>query len=245
MQTKINKLNLLLFLSYFIILISACNKDDVDDNIENGVVDIEGNQYNTVVLNNQEWMVENLRTSKYANGDPILNVTTQELQSISTAAWTYYENNEQYDLSHGKLYNWYAADDSRNVCPTGWHVPSLAEFIALIEYLDPNTEVGVINQVTYFTSIQAGGKIKSTGTSLWNEPNTGATNESGLAATPSGYTIYGFSSGIGNISTWWSASSHPNSWGNAQALTMEFSSAVAESGTPIKTSGRSIRCIKN
>ena len=88
-----------------------------------------GVNYPTVVLGNgQEWMAENLRTTTYANGDPIPNVTDpNQWGALTTGAWAHYNNDSQYENPYGKLYNWYAVDDSRNVCPTGWHVPSDAE----------------------------------------------------------------------------------------------------------------------
>jgi hypothetical protein len=92
-------------------------------------VTFNGYTYSSIVLGNgQEWMAENLRTTTYANGDPIPNVTDNtQWQNLTTGAWAHYNNDSQYENPYGKLYNWYAVDDSRNVCPTGWHVPSDAE----------------------------------------------------------------------------------------------------------------------
>jgi uncharacterized protein (TIGR02145 family) len=227
---------------------SACGQGggSIVSNPGNGVTDASQNSYATVVLGNgQEWMAENLRTASYANGDLVESTTPNIMAGLSTGAWAHYNNDDQFETPHGKLYNWYAANDSRNVCPTGWHVPSLAEFITLVQYLDSETDVRVVNQVTIFSSDVAGGMLKSTGTEHWDAPNTGATNESGLAALPSGYIGVWGSDYLGSYSSWWSSSSHPNSGGNAQALSLYYSDATAESGTPSKYTGRSIRCLKD
>jgi uncharacterized protein (TIGR02145 family) len=83
------------------------------------MTDQEGNSYKTVVLGQKEWMAENLNTSKFRNGDPI----PQELSSEEVPGWDYYNSNSVYECPFGKLYNWYACTDSRELCPTGWHVP--------------------------------------------------------------------------------------------------------------------------
>jgi len=171
--------------------------------------------------------------------------TTQNLQSLTTGAWAHYDDDDQFDAPYGKLYNWYAASDSRNVCPVGWHVPSLSEFIELAEYLDPDVEVVTVNQVLRFTSLTGGGLLKSVGTDQWDEPNTGATDESGLSAQPSGDIMYGSSSYMGRFVNWWSTSSHPGSGGNAQTLFLTYSNAEVKSSTPIKDAGFSIRCLKD
>ncbi len=137
-------------------------------------VTFNGYTYLSIVLGNgQEWMSENLRTSVYANGDPIPNVINDNLwKGLSTGAWVHQNNNNQYENPYGKLYNWHAVVDPRNVCPTGWHVPSKAEWTLLIDYLGGED--------------QAGGKMKSTGTQYWASPNTDATNESGFSGLPGG-----------------------------------------------------------
>jgi uncharacterized protein (TIGR02145 family) len=138
------------------------------------MTDIDGNIYNTIVINGTVWMAENLKTTRYANGDSIPNVTgnTQWL-ALTSGAWSYYLNNNSYNNTYGKLYNWYAISDSRNICPNGWHVPRFSEFDSMINYLGG-------------TSV-AGGKLKSTGTTNWVTPNTGANNISGFSGLPGGY----------------------------------------------------------
>jgi len=137
------------------------------------VTDIDGNEYATIQIGTQVWMAENLRTTKYCNGDPIPNVTDSlQWVNLATGAWAHNNNYSQYENLYGKLYNWYAVDDSRNICPCNWHVPTDAEWTTLIDYLGGE---GV-----------AGGKMKSTGTQYWLSPNTDATNESGFSGLPGG-----------------------------------------------------------
>jgi uncharacterized protein (TIGR02145 family) len=146
------------------------------------VTDIDGIQYVTVIIGGQEWMSENLKTSKYSNGDLLPNVKGDtQWANLNTNAWSYWANDSQYENSYGKLYNWYTAADPRNVCPTGWHVPMQDEWSTLINYLDPNANGGSVVPNT-----AAGGKMKSTGLQHWNSPNLGATNESGFSGLPGG-----------------------------------------------------------
>jgi hypothetical protein len=109
------------------------------------MTDQQGNVYKTIVIGSQEWMAENLKTSIYRNGEAIANVTDDsQWQVLTTGAWCYYNNDNQFNCPHGKLYNWYAVADPRNLCPTGWHVPTDGEWNVLIGYLDsvydPNAE---------------------------------------------------------------------------------------------------------
>ena len=100
-------------------------------------VNFNGYTYTSIVLGNgQEWIAENLRTTTYANGDLIPNVTDgTQWSNLTTGAWVHYNNDNQYENPYGKLYNWYTVADPRNVCPTGWHVPTDAEYTLLTDYL--------------------------------------------------------------------------------------------------------------
>ena len=99
------------------------------------VTDIDGNVYKTISIGNQTWMAENLRTTKYRNGDPITN-ETGNWTDLETGVYSWYSNNEtQYKAIYGALYNWFAVADSRNLAPSGWHVATDAEWTTLTEYL--------------------------------------------------------------------------------------------------------------
>jgi hypothetical protein len=93
------------------------------------VTDIDGNTYATIQIGTQVWMAENLRTTRYRNGDPIPNVTDKwKWGGLSRGAWCHYENDPKYEVPYGKLYNWHTVSDARKMCPTGWHVPYEAEW---------------------------------------------------------------------------------------------------------------------
>lgn len=138
------------------------------------VTDIDGNTYQTVQICNQIWTQTNLNVSHYRNGDIIPQITNQVAwgQAVS-GAWCYYNNDPSTEPLYGKLYNWYAVNDPRGLAPTGYHIPSDTEWTTL------NTCLGGMDI--------AGGKMKEIGTTHWNSPNTGATNESNFTALPGGY----------------------------------------------------------
>jgi uncharacterized protein (TIGR02145 family) len=201
-----------------------------------------GYTYATVVLGNgQEWMAENLRTTTYANGDPIPNVTDGNAWiQLTTGAWAHYENNASYENPYGKLYNWYAVADPRNVCPAGWHVPTDAEWNTLVGYLDP----------TYYPnangsqSVTAGGKMKSTGMQYWIL-NEGATNESGFSGLPGGGRNLdnGNFYSLGSYGYWWSASESGAEFAWFRYLTND--DAVIGRGSIYDRYGFSVRCLRD
>jgi uncharacterized protein (TIGR02145 family) len=200
------------------------------------LTDQEGNLYKTIVIGNQEWMAENLKTSIYRNGDAIANVTLgNQWAGLTTGAWCYYNNDSQYDCPYGKLYNWYAVADPRKVCPTGWHVPTDAEWSILINHLDPNADGGNNNNV-------AGGKLKSTGLQYWISPNTNATNASGFSSLPAGGYIGAFFN-IGLDSNCWSSSEYDTNFAWSYRLLFLYGYADRNNGT--KQAGFSVRCLRD
>lgn len=197
-------------------------------------VTFDGYTYSSIVLGNgQEWMAENLRTTVYANGDPIPNVTDNaQWQNLTSGAWIYYENNSQFENPYGKLYNWYTVNDPRNVCPTGWHVASDSEWTVLVDYLGGEWV--------------AGGKMKSTGTQYWSssQPNVGATNESGFSALPAGHYIGYIGNGPIQLQTYfWSSDESGLLEANNNAL--YIFSATCSSYPRSKFHGLSVRCLKD
>jgi len=118
-------------------------------------------------------MTENLNDDHCRNGDPIPEVRDpKEWSALKTGAWCYYDNDPAHGATYGKLYNWYAVNDPRGLAPQGWHIPSDAEWQALVDHLGG--------------SAVAGGKLKEQGTKHWDSPNTSASNESCLSALPGG-----------------------------------------------------------
>lgn len=240
---------LILFLIFALFVVS-CQQEDVSPPTptpeptpeSTTVTDIDGNEYDTVQIGTQVWMAENLRTTKYANGDPIPNVTDDtQWTNLTTGAWCHYNNDSQYENPYGKLYNWYAVDDSRNVCPTGWHVPTDEEWTTLIDYLDPNAQGGGITPNT------AGGKMKSTGTEYWLSPNVDATNESGFSGLPGGWRYYdAIFEYVSLTSDWWSSTTVPggppsNAW--YRRLQRGVGWVYRYGG--LKEGGLSVRCLKD
>jgi uncharacterized protein (TIGR02145 family) len=122
------------------------------------VIDIDGNVYGMVKVGNQIWLSQNLLTTKYRNGDPIPVITTNaDWSGATTGARCWYANLEHDYKGIGALYNWYAATDSRNVAPLGWHVPTSAEWNTLLTAI---YSTKVTNDFTFFY----GGDRESNGT---------------------------------------------------------------------------------
>jgi uncharacterized protein (TIGR02145 family) len=153
------------------------------------VTDIDGNVYPTVHIGTQVWMAANLKTTRYRDGTTIPNVTNGTTWSgLTTGAWANYDNNAANDATYGKLYNWYAVADSRNICPAGWHVPTDAEWTVLSNFLA--TDVGF--------------KMKST--SGWDNNGNGS-NASGFNGLPGGVrNPNGTFATVGRSGYFWSSS---------------------------------------
>jgi len=155
--------------------------------------DIDGNIYPTVQIGQQIWMAENLKTTRYANGDEIIFVSNPNIWDNNYIGHYAAYNNDLSNVDNfGYLYNWAATNDDRGICPEGYHIPSDEEWSDLIIYLDPNANPFADNHNDIHSSI-AGGLLKDTGTiqsgdGFWQEPNANATNESGFSALPSGLT---------------------------------------------------------
>lgn len=211
-----------------------------------GVIDIDGNNYTSIIIATQEWMVGNLKTTKYANGDPIPNVTdNNQWYGLSTGAWSWYDNNSQYENPGGKLYNWYAATDPRNACPAGWHVPAENEWHYLGLLLDADSNLYYVNP-SLVESPNAGGKMKETGTINWDGPNTNATNESGFTAVGGGFRINGGAfSGIHIQSFFWTSTISPYSSSAGWFRHLFYSNGQFERSQGSQKQGNSIRCIKD
>lgn len=196
------------------------------------VTDIDGNVYQTVTIGTQVWMAENLKVTKYRNGDAIPNVTADATWSggLTTGAYCSYNNNNSYVADYGLLYNWYAVNDSRNIAPAGWHVATDAEWAALETYLG-GWQV-------------AGGKLKETGTTHWYSPNTGADNSSGFSALPGGDrdSVWSFGNMKRN-SDWWTSTE--GSAKGAFHWYLEYNDSYMNSYYQYKNSGLSVRCVKD
>jgi uncharacterized protein (TIGR02145 family) len=195
-----------------------------------GVTDIDGNFYPSIIINGQEWMQKNLAVSKYRNGDPIsTGLSNTTWQNTTSGAYAIYNNDAANNTIYGKLYNWYAVNDSRGLCPIGWHVPSDAEWTTLA------TNLG--------GSSVAGGKMKPT--TGWNSPNTGATNESGFTGFPGGARyISGPYNDVGYYGLWWSSAELDYNFSWACDLSY-FNSSVYLENVLDKRNGFSVRCVRD
>lgn len=214
----------------------------IDDCPINQIIDIDNNSYTTVKIGNQEWMSENLRTTKYNDGTPIPNAINGEIWANSTTgAYNYYEHNPNYNTPYGKLYNWYTVDSlsngNKNVCPVGWHVPSDQEFSDLIDFL-------VLQQ--------AGLRLKETGTieagtGIWHAPNP-SSNEFRFNGVPGGSRSGGSSglfSNLGYNGNFWTRTLLPsnNTW--AIYYRLNYNNRQLEPRHLVKTGGFSVRCLKD
>lgn len=196
------------------------------------VTDYDGNVYDIVMIGTQSWLKENLKVTHYNNGVPIPNV-------ISNTAWTalitgarcYYNNDSlAYDSVYGPLYNWYAVNNTGNLCPSGWHVSTNAEWQTAESYLGGQ----------YI----AGGKMKEAGLMHWTIPNTGATNSTGFTGLPGGMrdpvnNVYSF---IGENGLWWTSTIYGS---NAWSTYMYYLNAGIDHNPVPKKYGLSVRCVKD
>jgi uncharacterized protein (TIGR02145 family) len=225
---------------------STNNENNITDTVKTNVAvgkqgpsisDVEGNSYKTVYIGAQHWMAENLKTSSYNDRTLIPNVTENtQWVNLTSGAWCYYENDETKNPKFGKLYNWFTLNsnynENKNVCPTGWHIPSKIEWNLLVDNLGGE--------------LVAGGKMKEIGSQYWKTPNTSATNESLLSVLPSGSLSSGqFYNTLGKYADFWTSSVDNN--GRAFALYLSYNSSEIKyhSGDYANSDGYSVRCIKD
>jgi uncharacterized protein (TIGR02145 family) len=205
-STPTCKVMTLLFLTVFIFF--NCLKNDKNQVkpslISQTVTDIDGNTYKTVKIGNQWWMAENLKVTHFRNGELIPILTDSiEWANLTSGVYCNYDNDANNVATYGRLYNWYAVNDNRNLAPAGWHMPSDAEWQQLEICLGMNQSEA--NQEGY-RGTDIGGKLKEAGTSHWNKPNKGASNASGFFALASGIcTNLGYKCGLMNSTFFWTS----------------------------------------
>lgn len=199
------------------------------------ITDEDGNTYNVVKIGSQCWMKENLKTTKYRNGAQIIagNSAYPAWQETEVGAYVLYDDDLSNNNIYGKLYNFYAVIDSRGLCPTGWHVPTHDEWNILEDNLGG--------------SAIAGGALKSL-SALWNSPNTGANNESGFSALPSGALddkgVHFWDKGK-SIVLWSSTFNTQATEQNAWVRELVFDSASVQRWEAYPSLGSSVRCLKD
>ncbi len=265
---------LLLLTGTMLILAGGCKEDEdenVDDNGDDdisheitygSVSDEEGNEYTTVVIGEQEWMAENLKVTKYRNEDDIpANLEDTTWENTTEGAMAIYppedvdglESEQAVVEAYGMLYNWYAVDDQRGICPSGWHVPSEYEWTQLEEYLEDNFEA--------ITSSKLANVLKSCrqdGSPLtgdcdtnehprWNGHGTHyGTDDFGFSALPGGLRDeYGAFEAIGLGALWWTSSVIGEDASFARSIVFDSGTLNAGFTGGSRNSGLSIRCVKD
>jgi uncharacterized protein (TIGR02145 family) len=207
------------------------------------IVDVQGNAYATVIIGDQEWMAENLRTTGYQNGEQInIPNNSSEFYSATTGLVMNTLNSPDWNAPRGKFYNWYAITDPRKVCPFGWHIPTDVEWQTLETELGmPNFELNSNGPTMRGESTNVGGKIKSEGFQFWGSPNEGATNVVGFSALPSGAANF---PGENTYSGWfWSSTEGASS--DAWVRLMTRNSGGIRRSLEYKGGGFSVRCIRD
>jgi|WetSurSiteA1Bulk_404760.scaffolds.fasta_scaffold08114_3 uncharacterized protein (TIGR02145 family) len=189
------------------------------------VKDFERNVYKTVQIGDQWWMAENLNSLKYSDGTIINEVYA-------------YNNDEINTEEYGRLYTWNAAmkgaatEKAQGVCPVGWHIPSVSDWVILEDFLGGY-------QI-------AGGKMKESGTTHWLSPNTGATNSSGFTSLPSGFYFNGNFLTIGQAAFYWASSFWIDNFHAAfRATDFQMEGLYNCCTNPLRTDALSVRCIKD
>ena len=191
-------------------------------------VTFDGHAYSTVVIGDQCWFAENLRTTQYADGSAIPEVTDASAWAATTDGARGAYNDDAGNLAtYGYLYNWYAVDSAAGLCPTGWHVPTDAEWTTLTDGLE-----GVI---------VAGGAMKS---SASDTPSWDGTNTSGFSGLPGGNrSNEGYFAFVGTNGYWWSST--PSSSNAVRRLLFSNSDVINRNVNVDRRVGYSVRCVRD
>ena len=199
------------------------------------IYDIDHHTIKTVYIGTQQWMAENLKVTRYNDGTTITYITDNaQWQSNISGAWAYYNNEEYNNAKYGKLYNWYAVspttNGNKNVCPTGWHLPSDAEWTVLTDYLGGGSV--------------AGSKMKEVGNTGWFTGNSDATNTSLFTGLPGGSRNNdGNYDNIGSVGNWWSSSEYYTNAAWIRSLST-FNGDAGRNSID-KQDGLSVRCLRD
>jgi uncharacterized protein (TIGR02145 family) len=196
------------------------------------VTDVEGNVYPTIKIGQQEWMVENLKTTTYNDGTSIPDVTDMSTwANLSSDAYSWFDNDVANKDLYGALYNWEAVD-KKLLCPAGWSIPSSDTWGLLV-----SAEGG---------KSAAGGRMKEVGTTLWQAPNAGATNQSGFSARPAGARyLDGSFVYQGQYAFWWCSDQELLSLpATAWFWNLSATDAASTGGQSQFPMGYSVRCVR-
>jgi len=197
------------------------------------VSDVDGNVYHIIKIGTQFWIAENLKTTRYQNGDPIPNITDgTEWSHLTTGAYCNYNNDSTNIIRFGRLYNGHAIADSRKIAPKGWHVATDDEWTTLTTFIGSSAAI----------------KLKSkTGWDYYGNVDNG-TDEYGFKAFPCGYrNIFGIFNNLGYFVYWWSSTVN-KSRGGSNFLwyrSIYFSNSDLFRFDNYKELGFSVRCVKD
>lgn len=224
----------------------SCGADSVHNPLltYDSIADLDGNVYKTIAIGNQIWMAENLKTSRYTNGDIIPLVTTNNdwinLYNTQSGAYCWFNNDITKDCPYGKLYNWHVVNDSRKVCPLGWHVSTAQEWVDLALFIDPNG--GGVNGGS-----TGGDLLKSKGAQYWlNNSSLFSNNATGFSGITTGYRQNdGIFFNFGLAALFWTSTPLPSLPNQAYFNALSnFGTGIIYSYGP-KDNGICIRCIKD
>lgn len=242
------------------ITFTGCDDDD-DDNgppvDPNTVVDVDGNVYPTIVIGNQEWMAENLKTTRYSDGSNIEYPGNDvgAWISNSSGAYAWYNDDENFKNQYGALYNWFAVTNSSGLCPAGWRVSTHADWTTMRNYLQ--TEFDLTNDLGDVAAVGSrlkscrqvdspqGGDCNTSQHPRWNAHETHfGTNDFGLAILPGGGRgddgIYYY---LGVYGYLWTSTADTEEMVHYRSI--HFDQSPLFMGTTTKNVGTSVRCIKN
>jgi uncharacterized protein (TIGR02145 family) len=253
MNNKLKTLKFSFTVMVIILLGLSCCKETVDTvDKRPTVADIDGNIYHYITIGSQVWMVENLSTTRYNNGDTILEVMgSKQWTNLTISACSYYYDydyiiSRKHDIyqtieTYGRLYNWYAVTDSRKIAPEGWHVATSDDWITLINYAGGKDV--------------AAGKLKETGTKHWDREDPNSTNEFGFTALPGGICdLWGAFHDITTHGYWWTVSSADEKLAFSYQIycfmdgwewNRSLKSGILGPLSYQKNNGLSVRCVKD
>ncbi|MBM3453291.1 MAG: T9SS type A sorting domain-containing protein [Bacteroidetes bacterium] len=200
--------------------------------IDQVIYDINGNEYESIILNNgQEWLTSNLRATTFNDGTELAMITDNEIWSTtSSPSYCFYQNNPTNSDTYGNLYNFFVISADKNICPIGWRVPTESDWSELTSSLGG---LGL-----------AGGKLKFEGFDFWSTPNTDATNEIRFDALPNGCRYNGgFFNNLNYYSFLWTASELDTTYAWFRSLKYDNGTTVRNFSK--KQSGYGIRCMRN
>ena len=208
------------------------------------VTDIDGNVYQTIIIGTQEWMMENLKVTHYRDGTAIpTGHSNSDWSNLTTGAYAVYDDNESNATTYGYLYNWYAVDDSRNIAPEGWHVPTDDEWKTLEMYLGMSQ--GEADN-TGWRGTNEGSKLAGNA-DLWNNGNLENNAEfgtSGFTALPGGYrSTNGYYYDLGSHGSFWSSTEDDSD--TAWYRGLYYSNSGVARGGSYKLYGFSVRCVRD